>query len=105
MSAIATREPAMARRLISEFKRTFRRPVDPVDPFDDVNRFSMRLGAAIGAAKAFALATPIASLGPILRDLASFAATLLVITAIVTWTPSPTPDDAELAVTAQEVGR
>jgi len=83
----------MARRLVSEFKRTFWRPVDPDDPFDDVNRFSMRLGLAIGAAMALALAARLAALGPILRDLASFAATLLVIVAIVTWTPSPAPDD------------
>ena len=95
----------MARRLVSEFKRTFWRPVDPDDPFDDVNRYSMRLGLAIGAAMALALAARLAALGPILRDLASFAATLLVIAAVVTWTPSPAPGVAAPAQTAQEVGR
>lgn len=95
----------MARRLVSEFKRTFWRPVDPDDPFDDVNRYSMRLGLTIGAAMALAVATRLVALGPTLRALASFAATLLVIAAVVTWTPSPAPSDAELAASAQEVGQ
>ena len=95
----------MARRFVSEFKRTFWRPVDPTDPFDDVNRFSMRIAVAIGAAMALAVAARLAALGPSLRDLASFATTLLVIAACIAWMPSPATGDGSSVVIAQEVGQ
>ena len=79
----------MAPRLFHELKATFWRTSDPTDPFEDVDRSSMRLGLAIAAAMAAAVVGRMAQLGLTARDVVSFALVLAVIAALVVCTPVP----------------
>jgi len=81
----------MALHPVSAFKLAFWRPVDPTDPFDGVNRFSMRAGLAIAAAMALAVIDRMATLAPFARDLACFLTVLFVITTIIVCRPAPFP--------------
>jgi hypothetical protein len=79
----------MARHLFHAFKRAISRPDDPLDPFQEANRLALRIGMAVAGGMAAALGFGLATLGPAARDLASFAATLLIIAACITWMPAP----------------